>query len=239
MKVALICVARNEDNYIKEWVEYNKKLGFDHIYILQNFWQCDIEDPSVIKIDCNYNQPQCRAYEDFMRGYGHNYDWVAIFDCDEFLVLKKHKDIKEFLSDYPDLNGIGINWVLFGNNDLEKVEDGEYSVIKRFTKRQASINIHVKSIIRPSANFTIDIHAPRQAIIHDTHRNHINSPFNPNGSDEIAQLNHYFCKTQEEFQQKINRGRADGGDMRKMDEFYTTNFNEVEDLYAYNFFFNE
>ena len=36
MNVALVCVAKNEDNYIQEWIDYNKKLGFDDIIIYQN-----------------------------------------------------------------------------------------------------------------------------------------------------------------------------------------------------------
>ena len=36
MKVALVCIAKEEDNYIQEWIDYNKKLGFDDIIIYQN-----------------------------------------------------------------------------------------------------------------------------------------------------------------------------------------------------------
>ena len=34
------------------------------------------------------------------------YDWVAFFDVDEFLVLKKHKNIKDFIEVYKDYNGL-------------------------------------------------------------------------------------------------------------------------------------
>jgi phosphosulfolactate synthase (CoM biosynthesis protein A) len=36
MKVALVCVAKNEDNYIDEWLNYYNKLGFDNIFMYQN-----------------------------------------------------------------------------------------------------------------------------------------------------------------------------------------------------------
>ena len=36
MKIALVCIAKNEDNYIKEWITYHKKLGFDDIFIYEN-----------------------------------------------------------------------------------------------------------------------------------------------------------------------------------------------------------
>jgi hypothetical protein len=165
------------------------------------------------------------------------YDWIAIFDCDEFLSLKKHNNIKDFLSDYSEFSAIGINWVLFGNNNQEKVIDNEYSLLKRFTKRQISVNPLVKSIIRPIPNIIMDVHIPRNFPMYDANKNPFSSPFNTNGKDDIAQLNHYFCKTQEEFREKVDRGRADVSHKREFDEFYLHNFNEVEDLHAYNFLY--
>lgn len=32
-KSILCCIAKNEDNYINEWVEYHLKLGFDRVVI--------------------------------------------------------------------------------------------------------------------------------------------------------------------------------------------------------------
>lgn len=33
MKTALVCIAKNEDNYIDEWIEYHLMLGFDRIFV--------------------------------------------------------------------------------------------------------------------------------------------------------------------------------------------------------------
>ena len=38
MKVALICCAKQEENYINEWLEHNYNVGIDHIYL------CDTND---------------------------------------------------------------------------------------------------------------------------------------------------------------------------------------------------
>ena len=37
MKVALVCIAKNEDNYIQEWINYNLKLGFDKTLVKESF----------------------------------------------------------------------------------------------------------------------------------------------------------------------------------------------------------
>lgn len=236
MKVALVCIAKNEDNYIEEWVNYNLKLGFDKIFIYQNDWRTNIEHPSVVKFENDGINKQRECYYHFIQTYNSEYDWAAFFDVDEFLVLKKHKNIKDFINDYKEFPGVGINWVLFGNNGLTKV-DGEYSLVKRFTKRQWSINQHVKSIVKLTPRLIMDIHNPNTFVV-DTNKNKFSGPFNPNGWDNIAQINHYFCKTQEEFQEKCDRGRADSPVYRRtMSEFEEHNFNDIEDLTAYNFFY--
>ena len=147
MKVALVCIAKNEDDYIHEWIDYNKKLGFDNIIIYQNDWRFVIEDPTVIKLEFDGLNKQVLAYNHFIKNNLNNYDWVAFFDVDEFLVLKKHKNIKEFIQDYSDYEAIGINWLLFGDNGHDSVGE-DYGVLNRFTKRQSSINPHIKSIIK-------------------------------------------------------------------------------------------
>lgn len=33
MKTAIVCIAKNEDNYINEWIKYHTKLGFDYVCV--------------------------------------------------------------------------------------------------------------------------------------------------------------------------------------------------------------
>ena len=234
MKVALVCIAKNEDPYIDELIEYKKKLGFDDIFIYQNDWRWSGSSENVHKLEIDGVNKQRESYNNFIKNYNDKYDWVAFFDIDEFLVLKKHNDIKSFISDYNDSQAIGINWVLFGNNNQTTV-DGEYSVIKRFTKRQKDVNQHVKCIIKLSPLIYMDIHDPNTFWV-DTHKRINRGSFTKLHTDDIAQLNHYFCKTQEEFQLKCDRGRADSPFVKRtMMEFDGHNFNDIEDLTAYNF----
>lgn len=237
MRVALVCIAKNEDNYIQEWIDYHKKVGFDDIFIYQNNWRWSGESENTHKINFDGKNLQIVAYNNFLQSYKDQFDWVAFFDVDEFLVLKKHKNIKEFLKDYSDFDAVGINWVLFGNNGHTKV-DSEYSLIKRFTKRQSDVNQHIKSIVKMSKNINMIIHNPTTPWV-NTEKQYKLGPFNVNGSIEIAQINHYFCKTEDEFIEKINRGKADNPTIRTMDEYEHHNFNEIEDLTALNFMYND
>lgn len=237
MKVALVCIAKNEDHYIKEWCDYHLKLGFDQIFIYQNDWVCDLEMKNVTKLTMNGPTKQIESYNTFIKDYHQEFDWVAFFDVDEFLVLKKHTNVKDFISDYSNHDGIGINWVIFGSNGHKEIINNNYSLISRFTKRENGVDEHIKSIIKMTNINRLDmfVHNPNRPNV-NTNGNLFYGPFNSEKNDDIAQINHYFCKTRKEFEEKINRGRSDTTDFRKMEEFDLTDKNEVEDLTAYNFY---
>lgn len=239
MKVALVCIAKNEDNYIQEWIDYHIKLGFDRIFIYQNEWRWNGEHQDVQKIEFDGVGAQKAAYNHFISENHNTYKWAAFFDVDEFLVLKKHKDVKSFLTDYDNFDAVGVSWRIFGSNGLSGVTDNEYSLIKRFTKREIS-NQHIKSIIKLEKKPTMKIHNSDLKWV-DTNGVLRSGPFSDNPLYDVAQLNHYYTKTYEEFEKKCLRGRAStGSKKRNPSEFFIyENFtNEIEDLNAYNFMYN-
>lgn len=236
MKTCLVCIAKDEDNYIEEWVNYHIKLGFDMIFIYENNWRCKLNHPKIVKIPFDGNTKQISAYNHFVETHRENFDWVGFIDVDEFLVLKKDKNVCEFFERFNHTNGVAINWVIFGDNGLVEVEENEYSVLKRFTKRQLLPDIHIKSFInlKKVGHFHMSVHNPNVEISNQDFQL-VRSPFCDKCSIEFAQINHYFCKTFEEFKEKVDRGRADIPQKRSYDDFHHLNFNEVEDLIAYNF----
>jgi hypothetical protein len=240
MKVALVCIAKNEDPYIDEWVSYHLKLGFDKIFVYENNWRFsgDNHNDSVIKIPFDGECKQMESYHNFIRTFGQEYDWAAFFDVDEFLVLKKHKNIQEFIGEYNEYDCVSINWVLFGDNGLDSVQNDDYSVLNRFTKRQIGVDQHVKTILNLRSHNPIfhTPHSPSNLTWVDTNHQKGGGPLNSNGDDSIAQINHYFCKTKEEFISKISRGRSDIGTFRTIDDFIPHNHNSIEDLTAFKFY---
>jgi len=240
MKISLVCIAKNEDNYIKEWVDYHKKLGFDNIFIYENNWVCNISDDIVIKIKFDGETKQIDAYNNFIKKFKQDYDWVVFVDVDEFIVLKKHKNIKDFIKEYGDVEyGIAVNWVLFGNNNHETVKNNDYSVLNRFTKRQKSVNQHTKSFLKLKQEnvLMVDPHHPNVELV-DTNLNLVTSALNPMGTIDVIQINHYFSKTKEEFEEKIKRGRADIPSKRSIKDWEIHNINEVDDFLALQFYKN-
>jgi FkbM family methyltransferase len=85
------------------------------------------------------------------------------------------------------------------------------------------------------------IHFPLEIEVIDTSFNEI-KPYTNEGQSmpiNIAQINHYFCKTYPEFLQKIERGRADSKCKRAEYEFNGFNKNEIEDYSAFNFLYKK
>ena len=93
-----------------------------------------------------------------------NYKWCAYFDCDEFLELTIHKDIKDFLEGIEE-NCVLIHWLVYGSNGNIKKE--HRNIQDRFTVPVSPIpffkeNLYVKPIIRGgvSGYRMIDTHTP-------------------------------------------------------------------------------
>ena len=96
-KVALVCIAKNEDYYIQEWLDYHFKLGFDHAFIYANDWEYTNSSDKVTVIPFPGKCQQLPAYNDFIKNFYDRYDYAAFFDVDEFLVLKENPSIQDFI----------------------------------------------------------------------------------------------------------------------------------------------
>jgi hypothetical protein len=237
MKVALVCVAKWEDHYLEEWLDYNHKIGFDKIIMYQNDWRTDIERPFLEKRIWDGRSIQLNVYNNFLNT-DKEYDWTAFFDCDEYLVLKKHNNIKEFIEEYGSKNPVlSFNWYIYGS--LGKEVRTSNSLIKEFTKRNSQPDNHIKVMVKMGTNrkFLLPHNCTGESM--DTNGHKFWGPFNPDGPMDVAYINHYHYKTKEDWMDRCKRGRVDCEiieNQNKWDEHVPIN-NEVEDMSAYNFMY--
>lgn len=241
-KSLLCCIGRMENQYIREYVEYNKKIGFTNICLYDNNrnGEDDFRDVIGDYIDSGYvilkdyrdiKEPcQFRAYNECYAEYGNEYDWIAFFDIDEFIFLNKHHSINEYLSDdiFNGFDEIHLNWLLFGDSGIV-YNDGR-GVLGRI-KEPLDVNLstlynfpdnfHVKTIIRGGLNdikFDSTPHTPSNrlkccnSVGADCDSK---SPFVPYDY-RYGGILHYTTKTAEEYANKINRGFCDGNPIDKV-----------------------
>ena len=135
MRTALVAIAKDEDRYLKEWVDYNIDVGFTEIFVYQNNWRYkggDIAYDNVHLIECDGHRMQVPSYNNFINGHWMKFDFAAFFDIDEFLYIKDGRKIGDVMESYLDLDSVYVNWRLFGDSGIERVENENYSVRNRF-----------------------------------------------------------------------------------------------------------
>jgi len=257
MKVVIVAIAKMEQDYIEEWVKYHLHIGFDEIFLYDNedmpFYELFLKKYSdKLKVTHlpgnNYGKGvQYIALDKFTNGpmLQNGITHVAHIDIDEFIVLKKHSNIKEFIGEYINgtCGGIGMNWRLFGDSGLKT--QTEKSVLNRFTKTQVIGNQHIKTLFNVNCfKKFIECHSiePKAGYrIKSTDGRIIEGAYNKEPNLDVIQLNHYKSKTLDEFQKISIRGRAGSeignprNTIKDIKQFFNIhNKNEIEDLWAYN-----
>lgn len=154
-KVGLFCNARDE-KHIKEWAAHHLLIGFDFILIFDHKSQIPLTNVflnfdkrvSVIKIDLeNGNIKEKLMNNAIVIANRIGLDWFIYLDADEFFILNnRFKGIKHFLNTYSYADSIGINWVMFGSNNL--VEEPTGLILENYTKSCLLLDQHVKSFVR-------------------------------------------------------------------------------------------
>ena len=163
MKTCIIAIVRQENLYIKEWVDYHLNLGFDNIIICDNNDTDErvsdvIKDNRVIILDyINIENIQSPAYTECFLKYKNNYNWLSFIDIDEFIMLDKkyHNNIKEFLNDsiFKNVDIIRLCQKIYTSNTLFDIVDN-YSVLNRFKDQYISgEEAFCKSIIRGTVEY--------------------------------------------------------------------------------------
>lgn len=237
IRTLLCCIGRKENQYIREYVEYYKGIGFTNICLYDNNFDGDedfrdaigdyIDDGYVFLKDYrNKSLCQMQSYEECYHEYKNDYDWIAFFDCDEFLTFAESgiTDISKVLPDsrFDGYNMIHVNWMLFEDNGLVR-NDGR-PVLERFTKPMlpydkkfrcpfVSDNAYNKSIVRgylDDIKFKTPCTPINVSSCCDGNGNKVNEmsvlcPINY----ECMYLRHYSYKTIEEFIEKLDRGFPD------------------------------
>jgi len=252
----ICCIAKNEERYIMEWILYHLEMGFYRIYIYDNNYNQN-QLPNYLskhklypiikkKVRIIYFPGKLRqipAYNHFVKNVSHLWRWVAILDCDEFITIKNlnYLPISKFLSKYCREGSLAIHWRLFGGNGHIKYQNK--NVTDRFTKCERNLDKHVKCI--SVCNHISNIHNPHIPSLKGQYKQYdclgrlCNGPLNYIGLDESnvgIYINHYFCKSREEWIYKKNKGMADNLNIRGNQEYDNHNKNDIDDLFANNFY---
>jgi hypothetical protein len=221
--LSLVAPLKDEESYLSEFIEYYLIHGVDHFYFYDNESAVPVaEAVRAYRDQCTVlmapgDAVQGRAYAHFCKHFRHETRWAAMFDIDEFVLPHRHGSFREFLMDYDDCDGIGINWVMFGDGHHKTRPAG--GVIENFLYREAKQSPWIKSVVKSEklVGFPDNPHFATLvdgSMYVDAHRNRISSAYNERHTSDIIQLNHYFTKSEAEWQKKLHRRRSDSGKSR-------------------------
>lgn len=227
-----------EVNYAHEWIDYHKRIGVQHFYLATNDWDYDTKDPSVSTARLDGRTLQLPYYNWALSNLREATKWCAFIDGDEFI---RCHNMDELVKGHDQDDAICLSWRLFGSSG--KHFNGDYSVIRRFTKRQRGFNQHIKSIVnlentKDKRPVFVNPHFALNIITKSVDGRIINGPYDfaaeTRLNDASPYLAHFFCKTPEEFELKRKRGRIDVSEnspmlFRSESEFAEHDLNEVED----------
>ena len=246
--LSVVAIAKNEAPYIKEWIEYHKLLGVERFYFYDNGSTDDtckvlepyINDGTVIYNYCEGQGLQNSVYADAIYKYKNQTRWLAIIDLDEFIVPVEKNSIPDFLKDYEKYPGVGINWITFDSNGYKvKPTSNGGLVTCNYARVSKNYNIeynrHIKSIVNPKEVY--DIYNPHFCIFKndgftvDENFKLITGPYTATHSSKKIRINHYYSKSEEEYNFKVARGRASVAEKK---EFYPDllNFPETTNDYV-------
>ncbi|MBE0589315.1 MAG: glycosyltransferase family 2 protein [Hydrogenophaga sp.] len=255
-RVGIALIVKNEGPYLIEWLAHHHLVGFDHFYVVNNdssdnTWPLLQALSQTLPITCfSYAtppgaEPQLLVYEEIVRRHGHEVEWMAFLDADEFLWPSQYPDtvsdlLQATLQAHPDAGAMALNWATYGSSMKIAKESG--LVTERFlhhAPQQHHVNHHFKSIIRMDAfaGFVCPHSCqlkPGYRYLHTDgaeKRDYLNAgQRNPSQSGDVCwtgfRVNHYVIKAYAEYvHRKAPRGRAFFGADQLNDQFFLNHDN--------------
>ncbi|MFB9864122.1 glycosyltransferase family 2 protein [Rufibacter immobilis] len=231
--VSVCCIAKDENEYLEEWINYHLKVGVEHFYLYDNDSKVPLKETlakaGLLKhatvIRTVGRAKQNKAYLHCLKMYGGTSRWIGFIDADEFIVPKAPKgDLPAFLKVYEPYGGVGVNWMFFGSSGHRNRT--QRPLLESFLLRSEESydnNRHIKSIVQPAfVQGILNSHS----FAYKPNAFCVNENFTPieGAFSEVSvakiQLNHYYCRSFEEYAEKIRRGNADSFRKRSMEHFY-------------------
>jgi hypothetical protein len=223
MNLCACSIVKEEALYIREWLEFNRMMGFDKHYIYNNdstdntleILQPYIEEGFVELIEPHFDPPiHFAAYQRCIDQHLGEDMWMAFIDVDEFLWSPRFNTTKEALDSLPAHWGaVGVNWLIFNGSGKEEWQD--IPVIERFTWRmenQFPTNRHIKSVIKMNQYVHVGgdphyFHVEKGTF--DDSGELMGGPFTSAVRVETLRMNHYYTKSHQECDLRARKGRAD------------------------------
>ena len=171
--LAITAIFQNEAPYLKEWIDYHRKVGVEYFILFNNNSEDDyasvlepyIKEGVVKLIQWPSFHPdgkasfinfcykiQTSAFNTAISLSKWTTKWLAMIDVDEYIVPVLDETIVECLEKrYPAVAGLYVNWQCYGTSHVEKLDPSKPMINQLLWKapKDNALNLFFKSIVRP------------------------------------------------------------------------------------------
>ena len=255
--LAAVVIVKDEGPYLREWLEFHRLVGVQHVYLYDNGSSDGTEQVLSEFIRAGYvtripwstfvrdGSPQRLAYAHAISNFGPAWRWMALIDADEFLFPTEADNLTSVLPRFEHFPSLAVYWRTFGFSGHEKYPPG--LVIENFTMRspfppepgvKRSL-LKFKSLVDPSrANAVVSSHVVKL-------ENGFVGAYTENGTLVSAdgdadrdrmehaangqlRINHYYTKTKDGLERKLARGSGAGMPMLRRKEIVSKRIALIE-----------
>ena len=210
-EVLVAAIFYNEAEYIKEWIDFHLMIGVDRLVLYDNGSSDHFR--SILEPYIDRHQVVLLPWATFLAdlsaqrlAYAHavcncppTVNWLIFIDIDEFLFSEVSDNIKPVLARFKNFASLRIPRFEFGPNGHKEKPSG--LVIENYTrvsKREFNLQYAWKSAVQPNKVIGIGVHG---AIVHGE-----TLSLQPQETDLLQlRINHYFSKSESEFENKLQR----------------------------------
>ena len=249
LKIAICSMAKHENLYIKEFIEYYEKLGINNIYLYDDNDNGTERIKDVVpkskkirvKVFENIKERIKMQSDAFTECYNNNkkkFDWFLMIDIDEYLVIKNNT-IRGYLSSpiFNKCDFIKIHWTLPTDNNLVFYDNR--TLIERFSGPYRECH-HIKSIIRGNIDgLKYWIHSPYVSPYRNVTCNNVGEVQNYTDLNfqsimkyniDKAYIMHFQFKSTEEYVNKFRRGYSNWNWVRPKVKDWIFNYFKNNDI---------
>ena len=251
LKVCVCTQARNENKYIREFVQFYEKIGVDKIFIYDNNKKNGEKFDNILK---DYIKKDFVTIKDWRgkkrellnmmdncyKENNKNFDWLIFYSIDEYIHLKNTANIKVFLTEgkFDKCNKIYLNWIYHTDNNLYRYNNAplqkRFPQVENKPKNKAYLpHNYVKSIIRGNLkDIKIDNMYKLDKTVNGCNGYGENVKLKDFYMEKQDFINYYidkyFSKSVDEFIEKLN------SDDMLMEDDKSTKINTFDNYFGFN-----
>ena len=242
--LTLATTARDEDDYIEEWVHYHRLIGFERFIIHDDRSKKPIADLFKGQDDVEVTRseqwiPHPHIFGKHIINNRGKTKWIALLDIDHALVAPGHDDVKVLLQKYDKYAGLVINAHQFGSSGYITKPTGQIESFIHRSPAEHRRNYVFQLIGQPErcgGNFSTphscNYIGGYQCCTENFEPIHDQQYGAKTVSQQKIWVNHYYCRYKEAWDRKADSLRPDNGLKRNFKTWEEVDHKDIVDTTA-------